>query len=193
VTIKKFELTRNTYQHFEFKLYQIRALRNFGNIRKGDLGGYVQKEANLSHDDDCWVYDSAKVYLDALVAEDARAMGTCWVYNRATVRGSAVVKDQCFILGDCLINDNSVVGGDAFVSDHVKIYEDCSVGQRAGVFGKARCHGASKIYGEAHCFGSVEITGTAKVRGNAKLYEGYYDSGCQESWSPYLVNVALHG
>ncbi len=38
------------------KVYQIQALRDFGNVRKGDIGGWVESESNLSQDGDCWVY-----------------------------------------------------------------------------------------------------------------------------------------
>lgn len=47
-------------------LYRIEALRDFSNIKKGDLGGYVEKENNLSHNGCCWIYDNAKVYMMTL-------------------------------------------------------------------------------------------------------------------------------
>lgn len=41
-------------------LYRIQALKDFGTpfgtVRKGDLGGYIAKESNLSHEGQCWVY-----------------------------------------------------------------------------------------------------------------------------------------
>ena len=40
------------------------ACKDFGNIKKGDFGGYVESEKNLSHEGNCWVYDGAKVYGD---------------------------------------------------------------------------------------------------------------------------------
>lgn len=52
-------------------LCRIKALRDFGNVKKGDIGGYIEKEANLSHDGDCWVYDNAQVCGDALVYGNA--------------------------------------------------------------------------------------------------------------------------
>ena len=56
---KKFELTTNTKMFFGRKLFQIKALVSFGNVKAGDLGGYVEKENNLSHDGDAWVYGDA--------------------------------------------------------------------------------------------------------------------------------------
>ena len=54
----KYELTEET----KYGLYRIEALKDFGNVKKGDKGGWIEKEANLSQDGDCWVYGDAEVY-----------------------------------------------------------------------------------------------------------------------------------
>lgn len=46
--MKKFELTANSKMHLGKKLFQIRALISFGNVEEGDLGGFIEKEDNLS-------------------------------------------------------------------------------------------------------------------------------------------------
>ena len=48
-------------------LYRIEALRSFANITKGDKGGYIAKESNLSHEGNCWIFDSAEVYGDGKI------------------------------------------------------------------------------------------------------------------------------
>ena len=83
--MKKFELTTNTKIWFGRKLFQIKALISFGNVKEGELGGYIEKEANLGHSGDAWVYGNAKVYGNAWVCEDA------WVYGNADVCGDAEV------------------------------------------------------------------------------------------------------
>ena len=42
-------------------LYRIRALKDFGHVRAGTLGGFVASERNLSQDGNCWVADDAQV------------------------------------------------------------------------------------------------------------------------------------
>lgn len=42
-------------------LFQIKAIRTFGNVEKGELGGYIEKESNLDHDYNAWVYGNAWV------------------------------------------------------------------------------------------------------------------------------------
>lgn len=69
--MKKYELTTNTKMLFGRKLFQIKALVSFGDVTAGDLGGYIEKEENLSHDGTAWVYGDARVYGNARVSGDA--------------------------------------------------------------------------------------------------------------------------
>ena len=49
--MKKYILTENTKQISGKTLYQIESLIDFLNIHKGDLGGWIEKEENLSQQD----------------------------------------------------------------------------------------------------------------------------------------------
>ncbi|WP_375674422.1 hypothetical protein [Bartonella sp. CL100XZDX] len=69
---KKYELTDATIEVNGRTLHRIRALRDFGNVEKGDLGGFIEHEGNLSHEGDCWVGDNAWVYEGARVYDDAQ-------------------------------------------------------------------------------------------------------------------------
>ncbi len=63
--MKKFELIDEFKIVFDKKLFRIRALVSFGNVESGDLGGYVEKEENLSHDGNARVHGDARVRGDA--------------------------------------------------------------------------------------------------------------------------------
>ena len=70
--MKKFELTNEFITNmFGTKLFRIRALVEFGDVEAGELGGYVEKESNLGHDDNAWVYGDAQVSGDARVYGNA--------------------------------------------------------------------------------------------------------------------------
>ena len=75
------------------KLWQIKALRNIPNcgVTKGNLGGWVAKEENLSHEGDCWVYENARVFGDAQVFGNARVFGDAQVFGNARVYENARV------------------------------------------------------------------------------------------------------
>ncbi len=64
---KKYKLTDETIEFDGKTLHRIRALRDFDDVKADDLGGFIQKEDNLSHDGNCWIGDYAKVYGNAKV------------------------------------------------------------------------------------------------------------------------------
>lgn len=68
---KKYELVDSIIDIYGHTLYRIKALRDFGDVRKGDLGGFIEWEHNLSHNGNAWVFGKAKVFEDAGVFGDA--------------------------------------------------------------------------------------------------------------------------
>ena len=73
---KKFELLLDdTITIFGIKLFRIKALISFGNVEEGEVGGYVEKEDNLSSSGNAWVYGKARVSGDAWVSGDAEVSG----------------------------------------------------------------------------------------------------------------------
>ena len=58
--MKKFELTTEFITNaFGKKLFRIKALVEFGDVKAGELGGYVEKEGNVSQAGNAWVYGNA--------------------------------------------------------------------------------------------------------------------------------------
>lgn len=81
--MKKYELTDETIEVYGTALHRIKALKDFGNVKKGELGGYVESERNLSQEGNCWVYGDAEVCGNAWVCGNAK------VYDNAEVCGNA--------------------------------------------------------------------------------------------------------
>lgn len=105
--MKKYELTTNTKMWFGRKLYQIKALKDFGNVKAGELGGYIEKEENLSHDGIAWVFDNACVCDDAKVYDDAYVYGNACVFDNAHVLGNAQIYDTTWVHCDAQISSNA--------------------------------------------------------------------------------------
>ena len=89
--MKKFELTAESVtNNFGKKLFRIKSLVDFGDVKKDELGGFVEKEENLSHDGDARVCGNAEVSGDARVYGNARVYGDAQVSSDAdyaTVKG----------------------------------------------------------------------------------------------------------
>ena len=114
--MKKYELTTNTKMCFGRKLYQIKALKDFGDVKAGDLGGYIEKEENLSHDGNAWVFDNSCVLCNAYVFDNARVYDNALIYDNAWISGNAWVSDDALVSGNARISGNAWVSDDALVS-----------------------------------------------------------------------------
>lgn len=112
--MKKYELT-GTYALYhergvQHKLYRIRALIDFNDVKANDIGGFIKSEANLSQEGDCWVYDRACVFDNAVIKDNAQ------VRSNSRIKGNAVVKDNAVIYSSYIV-ENAVVGKDAAITD----------------------------------------------------------------------------
>ena len=92
--MKKYSLTTNTKQWCGKTLYQIKAEMSFGLITKGELGGYIEKEENLSQENNAWVYGNAQV------SGNSQVYGDALVYGDARVSAKASFTKGWFIGGD---------------------------------------------------------------------------------------------
>ena len=107
---KKYELLQNvTKQHHGVTLYTIKALRDFGDVKAGDIGGWVESEDNLSQYGKCWIYDEAIVY------------GKARVCNNATIRHNAEVHSSAKVSGNASVYDKAIVGHNAHVYGNANV------------------------------------------------------------------------
>ena len=152
--MKKFELTSEFITNiFGTKLFRIKALIEFGNVKAGELGGFVEKEENLNHEGNAWVYGNAEVY------GNARVYGNAWVYGNARVCDDARVYGNASVYGNAWVYGNARVCGNAWVCDDARVYGN------AWVYGNARVCDDARVYGNAdyatvHGFGSEYRTTT---------------------------------
>lgn len=92
--MKKFELTADRIKSNGVTLHRIKALIDFGDVKAGELGGYVEKETNLSQYGDAWVYRHAQVFGNAWVRDNACVCGNGIVYGNAWMCSNAQVSSD---------------------------------------------------------------------------------------------------
>lgn len=188
--IKTIFLTDKFGERRTVKLYQIQALRSFGTVREGDIGGYVARgsrdergrEPNLDHRGNCWIGDNAMAYSHAVIKGDAILCGAATARGRAVITDSAVVQDQAIINGYSLIWHNAVIGGQSLIGgvanilgrsrifctakpdqSHLHISDLVTVRDQACVEGNPR------IRGRVVLCDNVVISGTARLSGNVLI------------------------
>ena len=151
-------------------LKRIVALKDFGDVKKGDLGGWLESEENLSPLGDSWVYEEAKVAENAKVYGDARVSGNAKVYKNAEVCGRAKVYGDARVSGNTKVYENGEVYNRAMVWGNVKVYGDSRVSGLAKVSGYSTVYGNALVTDYAGVSGYVEVYGDAQVSGRAYLY-----------------------
>ena len=115
-TWRKYELTDITAIHeglHRTPVVRIRACRDIPaqNVKAGDLGGWVQSEANLSHAGDAWIADDAKAFEEAVVAGNALVSGRARVCTYAVVAGEAWVRDSALVNGTAVVTGEAEIDG----------------------------------------------------------------------------------
>lgn len=166
---KKYELLKDDYIHYRWRtLYRIRALKDFSNVRVGELGGYIEKEANLSHEHNCWVYDNAKVCENARVYENARIYDNVTVCENASVYGSAKVFDNVKVYSNAMVHDNAKAFDNAMIYGQSEICGNAKISSKAQVCGNAKICEYAKIWGKAIVSGNV-IINKGNIIGKASM------------------------
>ena len=189
--MKKYELSTETLHFAGRTLHRIKALRDFGSVKAGELGGWIESEENLSQDDNAWIYG------DAMVFDNAKVFGNARVYGYARVYDNAEVFCYAEVLENADVCDNAKVYGNAIVCDYAEVYDDAKVYDNAWVYGYAKVYDKANVYNNANVFdyaeayGNVRIYGKATIKGDAKVHDdadyivfkNFWSSGRYFTWT----------
>lgn len=154
-----------------FTVYRIEALRNFGCVKKGDLGGWIEKELNLYQCGTCWVYDEAIVFQDAQVSGKAR------VCCHAKVSGYAIVTDNAIVNGHSRVYDNAFLENDVIITNYAIVCGNARISNNAQIYNNVEIFGSAHIYGNAHLYNNVQICDNVKVHGHIEMYGNIHIGG----------------
>ena len=170
---KKYKLSNETIEVNGHILHRIIATKDFGEVKNGDKGGFIESEDNLSHYDLCWVADEAKVF------------GKAWVF------GNAIIKNYAKVYGNTWVCDNAVVSNHARVCGHARVFGHAIVKDYAWVFDHATVKDYAKVYdyskvcGKAYICGYAQISGDAVIKkmGDYIIFLNTWSSGRHFTWT----------
>jgi len=134
----KYELIRNDNS----SLYQIKALKDFGEITAGTMGGWVSSHENLSHE------------------------GDCWIHPNAFALGNSRIRDNAQLYDRTIASNNAIVGGNARLHGYSEVKQDASV------IGQAQLYNTASVQGSALLCGTAEMHGNSVAEGEALLLSG---------------------
>ncbi len=110
--------------------YRIKALKDFQLItgevvRKGDLGGLVYGEHNLSKEGNCWI------------EFEARAFGKSRVMDNAVLKDCSVARDNSIVSGNAVMKDNSRSKNNSKVSENAVLKDQSEACDNSTISGNA--------------------------------------------------------
>lgn len=166
----KYEILTKNYENFKhpktglpIKLFRIIALVDFEfkspdgyviHIKKGQLGGLIQAEKNLSQNDSSWIANSAKLF------------------DNATISNS-LIRDEAWVFGNVQVAD-SIVSRKTHIFDSVKIV-------KSYIDDNVDISGTSYI-ANSKVVNSCKIVGSSNID-NCEMFGGSRVSDSKVSWS----------
>ena len=118
---KKYVLTNETINYDGRILHRIKAIKDFNDVKKGDLGGWIESEENLSQEGNCWIYNDAEVYGYAKVHGHAIVYGYAEVYGNAEINKSISNTSMYFTIGPIGSRDDTTT----FIKTDDTIHVNC--------------------------------------------------------------------
>ena len=166
---KKYMFTGETMIFQGHTLQRIQYVEGVGFVRKGEVGGWIESESNLSHEGMCLILDEAKVFGNAKVMEDAFIVGESIVKDNAQVKGNVELYGQVVVGADTIVSENTRIIGEAII-----LFYATSEENEVNISGSTIIEGHTKIEATGTIFQSeincVELSGHLKIE-----YKNYQD------------------
>ncbi len=177
---KKYKIRKDLCYTFDGRqLYRIEALKNFGDVKKGSIGGFVENDKNLSQEGNCWiyldgkVYDNAQVWGDAVIDGFAQVCNNALVFKEAHVRGHSKIKDNARVFDNARIEGNSIVKDNAQVYGCSILLENAQVCDNANLIGTCLVRDNAIVCGDADIYDYVQFNSDAKIASAADYFIGH--------------------
>ena len=160
---KKYMILEDEAIKFEGrKLYRIQALKDFGDVEKGQKGGYIQSERNLSHEGNCWIYNNAKAMDNSMVTDDATMFDNASMHDCATMRGHASMHNFASMHGNTSIHDHSRMYDRSSIHDYASMHNCASIHDYSRMHDHSMMHGRSRVHGNSILFHFVYLNANVK-------------------------------
>lgn len=181
-------------------LYRIRALKAFScpirmrsesgtlanyTVKEGELGGYAEKEENLSHEGGCWVFNNARVCDDSRVEDNAQIHHSVIVSEDSIVKGSTSLLDRVCVT-------NSVIGGYTKIANNSVISNSQIMGDRhIVILGRSQISSSTlkgKIYLDSANVTEAEVLNNLHLSG---FYHVTFNTNSNEDIATYRTTKAI--
>ena len=176
--MEKYELIKESKTTFIGRdIYRIRALKDFGNVKVGDIGGWVCSEDNLSQKGNCWIYDNAKcldkarMFDNAKMYDNAEMYGNAKMYDNSRMSGDARMYDNAEMYDNAKMFDSSKMFNNAMMYDDTKMFDNAVMCNNSMMFGDSTMYDNTIMFDNSIMFDKTKMYNNAKMIDNAKMYD----------------------
>ena len=174
--MKKYELIKESKTMFaEREIFRIRALKDFEDVKAGDVGGWVCSYNNLSQEGNCWIYDDAKclddarVYDNAVMCGNAVMFGNAKMFDNAKMSDSSIMCDNAEMCGNSKMYDTSTMCGSSTMCDNAEMFDDTEMCDNAMMFNNSKMFDNAKMCGSSKMFDNAEMCDSSIMFDNAVM------------------------
>ena len=126
--MEKYELVKESKTTFMGRMiYRIRALKDFSDIKAGDIGGWVCSYNNLSQEGDCWIYDKAKCLDKARILDNAKMFDNAIMYDNAKMYSNARMYNEAKMFDNAEMYDNSRMYDSSVMYDSTRMLDNAEM------------------------------------------------------------------
>lgn len=174
--IRPVDITLNG-QHFRLRMRQVIACQDFADVKRGEMGGWVDNEACLSQQGSCWIYDqNSLIFAGACVADNVRILGPCQIYGAAIISGhccieSSEIGNQANITGRAAVH-HSRVRGNCLISGHARVMNGSHI---QAVTGLTDCEQQQLCITDQATVSASRVVHQAQVYGHAIVNHGFIE------------------
>ena len=182
--MKKYTITENTKTIGDTILHQIKSLQSFSDVSAGDLGGWIESEANLSQNNEAWIYEDSCVYEHAYVYGNAKVTKCSCVYGHAHIYDDAIIKNSDICGNAQIFGDACIIKSE--IDGHVQVFDNT-------LLDSSQVHDYAIISGLAS-LNETTVSSTAVLRSESlMIIDHAYITGDAliEKTNDYLIMVPI--
>ena len=163
--MKKYELIKESKTYFEEReIFRIRALKDFRNVKAGDIGGWVCSYDNLSQEGYCWIYGNAKCLDNAMVSDNAMMIDNSKMFDNSRMYDNAIMCDNSMMHNNSMMCNRAIMRNSSMMFDNSKMF-DTSI-----MYDEAVMCNSSMMVENARMYYKAIMSDNAVLDGNKLLY-----------------------
>ena len=187
--MKKYKLTEESkVLEREITVYRIEALKDFTlingkEVKKGDKGGWLQSEANMSQEGNCWVYEECVMMGNSHRSGDSIGYGNSLQYGNSRQYGNSMQYDNSRQGSYSRQYGNSRQYGDSWQYGNSMQYGNSRQYDNSWQYGNSRQFGNSRQYGNSQQYENSQQYGNSQQHDDSQQYDNSMQFGISQQYN----------